>query len=201
MDILISFKTTVGVVRSFRTVRDVAVDFLNQSIVFWLKNKKTPMPGNPGESINSRDINEQGTPNLALPGQFAYIKRRENKYKYHYSKISWNWSIKTEETIDPLGYTYRMQEYIFAGVIVPEETYDYIEYIGYNPSESIVAKVAAEYYNPNNYKSQTTFSEVSNWYDAGNPNYPEGGGEPPGTILGYTNIIYNTVSFVVSFGA
>ena len=66
MDILISFSASVGVVEALKTVKDVAVDIVNQSIVLSLKNKKIPTVF-PDRPMNSRDINKDRPPKSFYP--------------------------------------------------------------------------------------------------------------------------------------
>ena len=84
MDILISFSASVGVVEALKTVKDVAVDIVNQSIVLSLKNKKIPTVF-PDRPMNSRDINKDRPPkSFYLPGlrvQIVWNSYTEQRYQ------------------------------------------------------------------------------------------------------------------------
>lgn len=73
MDILISFKATVGAVGTLRTVKEVTFDVINHSLVLWLKNKKFPTSW--ADSVSNRDVNSRLPPGIpaGLQYSFAYV--------------------------------------------------------------------------------------------------------------------------------
>jgi len=192
MDILISFTTSVGVVEAVRATKDVAVDVVNQSIVLWLKNKKIPNPGQPDRPLNNREVNRRTPPYLGV-GKYAYITSTETRYRYEFVRWSWNWYEIEYSGTESGGYYF----FVFAEGLSGEWREEYTSPPG-NPTTSTY-RVSASSYTSGSGSFASSYS-VNNMYNAGNPNYPVGGGEPPGTMLGGISSGFQFSSVSVSFG-
>lgn len=192
MDILISFTTSVGVVEAVRATKDVAVDVVNQSIVLWLKNKKIPNPGQPDRPLNNREVNRRTPPYLGV-GKYAYITLTETRYRYEFQRWSHNWyRIEYDGTESEYYYLH-----VFAEGLSGEWRSEYTSGIG--KPITLTYRVSASSYTGGSGSFASSYS-VNNMYDAGNPNYPVNGGEPPGTMLGRISTGFEFRSVSVSFG-
>jgi hypothetical protein len=192
MDILISFTTSVGVVEAVRATKDVAVDVVNQSIVLWLKNKKIPNPGQPDRPLNNREVNRRTPPYLGV-GKYAYITSTGTRYDYEFVRWSWNWYEIEYSGTESEGYYF----FVFAEGLSGELRSEYTS----PPASPITStyRVSASSYTSGSSSFASSYS-VNNMYNAGNPNFPVGGGEPPGTMLGRISSGFQFSSVSVSFG-
>jgi hypothetical protein len=193
MEILISFTTTVGVVEALRTTKDIAVDVVNQSIVLWLKNKKIPNPGQPDRPVNNREVNRRTPPYLGV-GKYAYITSSGTKYDYSFVRYSWNWWKEEYSGTETGSYYY----HVFAEGLSGEQSGTYRTPPG-GPTGGGTSRVPASSYTSGS-SSFSSYYQYNNLYNAGNPNWPIGGGEPPGTMLGGRGNGFEFGSVSVSFG-
>lgn len=135
MDILISFTTTVGAVESCRFIRESAIDIVNQSIVIWVKNKKTPNTLRPDTPFNSRENKMPPPPFLAMKNMKVFYTLLQSGYLDRRSNYGINWYAHTKfESYTNGCSNYSYYEY-YNGTIIEE--YSGAQCPPYDPSSGM----------------------------------------------------------------